>query len=131
MTPTTTIKKIGIIGAGISGLAAARLLCQAGFDCEVFEKGDKVGGVWSGGYHTFGLQTPKSLYEIPDYPIPDSYPRVPSGEELQAYFENYARDFKIFDKIHFNSGINSLEQQQNGSWIVKYTDNQTGNSLQA
>lgn len=128
MAQAATIKKIGIIGAGVSGLAAARLLSQAGFECEVFEKGDKVGGVWAGGYHTFGLQTPKSLYEIPDYPIPDSYPRVPSGEELQAYFENYARDFKVFDKIHFNSGINSLEQQQNGNWIVNYTDNQSGNS---
>ncbi len=120
MPQTATIKKIGIIGAGVSGLAAARLLNQAGFECEIFEKGEKVGGVWTGGYHTFGLQTPKSLYEIPDYPMPDSYPRVPSGEELQAYFENYARDFKIFDKIHFNIGIESLEQQKNGSWIINY-----------
>jgi dimethylaniline monooxygenase (N-oxide forming) len=130
MQQFTNIKKIGIIGAGVSGLAAARLLSQAGFDCEIYEKGEMVGGVWTAGYHTFGLQTPKSLYEIPDYPIPDSYPRVPSGEELQAYFENYARDFKIFDKIHFNIDIEGLEQQQNGSWTLNYKVKNTPASLQ-
>ena len=64
------IKTIAVIGAGVAGIGAARLLMQAGFDCEVFEKGDRVGGVWVSGYHTYGLQTPKSLYEVPDYPIP-------------------------------------------------------------
>ncbi len=125
-----TIKTIGIIGAGVSGIGAARLLTQAGFDCEVLEKGEQVGGVWAAGYHTYGLQTPKSLYEIPDYPMPDSYPRVPSGEELQAYFENYARDFNIFDKIRFNTAISGLEQQADGRWIVRFTDTKTGVSDQ-
>ncbi|HSN23132.1 MAG TPA: NAD(P)/FAD-dependent oxidoreductase, partial [Methylomicrobium sp.] len=122
MTDTTKIKTIGVIGAGVSGLAAARLLSQAGFDCELFEKSDKVGGVWSAGYHTFGLQTPKSLYEIPDYPMPESYPRVPSGEELQAYFENYARDFGIFDKIRFNTAVDDLIPQEDGKWVIEFTD---------
>lgn len=123
MRNTTAIKTIGVIGAGVSGLAAARLLTQAGFECELFEKGGKLGGVWSAGYHTFGLQTPKSLYEIPDYPMPDSYPRVPSGEELQAYFENYARDFGIFEKIRFNIDVSGLNQEADGKWTVEFSDN--------
>lgn len=124
----TTVKTIGIIGAGVSGIGAARLLSQAGFKCKVFEKGDKVGGVWAAGYHTFGLQTPKSLYEIPDYPMPDSYPRVPSGEELQAYFENYAKDYNVFDSILFNTSISRLEQQADGSWDIYYTNQKNGSS---
>lgn len=124
------IKTIGIIGAGVSGLAAARLLTQAGFECELFEKGSQVGGVWTAGYQTFGLQTPKSLYEIPDYPMPDSYPRVPSGEELQAYFENYARDFHIFDKVRFDTGVESLEQQADGKWTVQYKAKSSANTEQ-
>lgn len=119
---TKSVKKIAVIGAGVAGLGAARLLTQAGFECELFEKGDKVGGQWASGYHTYGLQTPKSLYEIPDYPMPDAYPRVPSGAELQAYFENYAKDFKIFDLIRFNTKITKLEQNKNESWTLYFKD---------
>lgn len=125
-----TVKTIGIVGAGVSGIGVARLLSQAGFECEVFEKGGQIGGVWTAGYHTFGLQTAKSLYEIPDYPIPENYPRVPSGEELQAYFENYAKDYNVYDKVRFNTSITHLEQQQNNRWVVHYTDQQTGSSAQ-
>jgi dimethylaniline monooxygenase (N-oxide forming) len=125
----TTIKTIGILGAGISGIGAARLLSQGGFDCEVFEQGERVGGVWTAGYHTFGLQTPRSLYEIPDYPMPGSYPRVPSGEELQAYFENYARDTGVYDKIRFKTAVDRLEQQQDGRWTLQVTDKATGESM--
>ncbi|BBO22852.1 MAG: hypothetical protein AMXMBFR19_00900 [Chthonomonadaceae bacterium] len=36
--------RVAVIGAGISGLAAARQLKRAGIDCVVFEKSDRVGG---------------------------------------------------------------------------------------
>ena len=38
------MKKIGIIGGGISGLAAAFLLKNKGFDVMLFEKSGRVGG---------------------------------------------------------------------------------------
>lgn len=38
------MKKIGIIGGGISGLAAAFLLKDKGFDVTLFEKSERVGG---------------------------------------------------------------------------------------
>lgn len=116
------IKKIAVIGAGVAGLGAARLLTQAGFDCDIFEKGDKAGGQWVSGYHTYGLQTPKSLYEIPDYPMPEAYPRVPSGAELQVYFENYARDFSIYERIRFNTGITRLTHHKIDGWTVQWRD---------
>lgn len=121
--------KIGIVGAGVAGLAAGRLLSQSGFDCEIFEQGRQVGGVWTTGYHTFGLQTPKSLYEVPDYPFPDSYPRLPSGEELQAYLENYAKDFNVFEKIKFHSSITHIEREQTGGWVLHYTNQRTGKEI--
>ena len=39
------MKKVIVIGAGISGLAAAYWLMRKGFDVEIFEKENRVGGV--------------------------------------------------------------------------------------
>ena len=41
---TTSLPTVAVIGAGISGLAAARTLVDRGFDVTVFDKGRGVGG---------------------------------------------------------------------------------------
>ena len=49
MTATTRRRdpRIVIVGAGMSGIAAAHVLKQAGFtDFTILEKGSDVGGVW-------------------------------------------------------------------------------------
>ena len=38
------MKKVFIIGAGVGGLSAAARLLQYGFDVEVFEKNNTIGG---------------------------------------------------------------------------------------
>jgi dimethylaniline monooxygenase (N-oxide forming) len=43
-----TIKKtVAILGAGVSGLAAAKVLLEDGFDVTIFDRQKTVGGVWS------------------------------------------------------------------------------------
>ena len=37
--------KIAILGAGISGVAAARMLAEDGHDVTVFEKSERAGGL--------------------------------------------------------------------------------------
>ena len=120
-------KSIGIIGSGIAGLATARLLGAAGFDCEIFEKSDRVGGVWTVGYHTYGLQTKKELYEFPDWPMPASYPALPTGAQLQAYMESYARHFDLLDRIRLRSKVEALvPKPDDDGWLVRYTNGDTG-----
>ena len=36
--------RIGIIGAGVSGLRAAQLLLEKGYNVEVYEARDRIGG---------------------------------------------------------------------------------------
>lgn len=43
----TSIKSVGVIGGGLSGLAAATLLARKGLQVKVFEAGPKVGGACS------------------------------------------------------------------------------------
>ncbi|MFS7967940.1 putative flavin-containing monooxygenase [Helianthus anomalus] len=61
--------KIGIIGGGISGLAAAKQLAE--YNPIVLEATDSIGGVWKHcSFRTTKLQTPRCYYEFSDYPWP-------------------------------------------------------------
>lgn len=53
--PVSKSKKIGIIGAGIAGLQAAKLLYEQGFEVEILEAGDRIGGRIHSDDYTFGL----------------------------------------------------------------------------
>lgn len=44
---STTVETVGVIGAGVAGLAAAGVLARQGFKVEVFEANDKIGGCCS------------------------------------------------------------------------------------
>ncbi|MEO0750729.1 MAG: FAD-dependent oxidoreductase [Pseudomonadota bacterium] len=50
----TNAKRVGIVGAGVAGMAAARDLVDAGIEVEVFEARDRIGGrTWTS--HALGL----------------------------------------------------------------------------
>ena len=123
-------KRICIIGAGPSGITAAKNCMQAGLDFVVFEKNDKVGGNWvfnsktghSSVYENTHLISSKSWSEFEDYPMPDDYPDYPNHIQLQQYFEGYAKHFGIYSKIKFDHAVNKVTRQDNGNWLVKYTD---------
>lgn len=40
------VKTVGVIGAGVSGVATAVHLRKAGLDVKVFERNSHIGGVW-------------------------------------------------------------------------------------
>lgn len=55
-TSYTHVKRVAIMGAGVAGLQLAERLRASGKEVVIFEKTDKVGGVWSANYADFGLQ---------------------------------------------------------------------------
>ena len=73
--------RVAIIGAGVAGLATAKVLKQAGHEVVGYEKAPDVGGVWSRTRRYPGLttQSPKQQYSLSDYPMPRDYPEWPTG----------------------------------------------------
>ncbi|TQV70911.1 monooxygenase [Aliikangiella marina] len=130
-------KKICIIGAGPSGITAAKNCIEAGLEAVVFEKNDKVGGNWvfnaktghSSVYNNTHIISSKIWSEYEDYPMPSDYPDYPSHSKVQKYFEDYAKHFGVLDVIRFNHQIEKAALNDSGDWNVTYVD-QMGQSHQ-
>ena len=111
---------VGIIGAGVAGLSAARLLLAQGRDCTLFERSDRLGGVWAAGYSNFGAQVQRELYEFPDYPLPDDATDFTPGPVLQKYLEDFARHFGMWQRIRFETTVVEVRERAHGArgWTV-------------
>lgn len=128
----TTKKRVCVIGAGPSGIAAAKNCIEAGLQVVLFEKNDKVGGNWvfnsktghSSVYENTHIISSKVLSEYEDFPMPATYPDYPNHRQLQAYFESYARHFGVYEQIRFHHTIERITRLDNGDWQVNYADDQ-------
>ncbi|KAK6944701.1 Flavin monooxygenase-like [Dillenia turbinata] len=99
------VSKIGIIGAGISGIAAAKEL--RAYKPVVFEATDSIGGVWKHcSYNSTKLQSLRCDYEFSDYPWPKrDNMNFPSHLEILEYLHSYANHFEVMKLIHFNTKV--------------------------
>ncbi|KAL3684238.1 hypothetical protein R1sor_002260 [Riccia sorocarpa] len=100
--------RVGIIGAGVSGLTTCKHFLEQGLNVTVFEAKSGLGGVWRSTYATTKLQTPKQGYQFSDFPWPEDVPNFPSHHQVVDYLESYATRFGILERIHFNSKVLSL-----------------------
>jgi dimethylaniline monooxygenase (N-oxide forming) len=118
------VQHVAIIGAGVAGLATARVLVQQGLDCTVFERASVLGGVWMDGYSNFGVQVQRELYEFPDWPLPEGAPDFTPGPVIQKYLEDYAAHFAITPHIRFNTDVTHITERNNpgSGWTVTWSD---------
>ncbi|XP_021277052.1 probable flavin-containing monooxygenase 1 [Herrania umbratica] len=99
------VSKIAIIGAGVSGIAAAKQLSH--HNPVVFEASDSIGGVWkSCSYNSTRLQSSRKDYEFSDFQWPNrDDPSFPSHVEILDYLESYAKHFDVLKFVKFNSKV--------------------------
>lgn len=118
------IKRVGIIGAGEAGIATAKMLLSSGHDCTVFDRSDRIGGVWTEGYLDFGVQVQHELYEFPDFPLPDNTPDFTPGETVCQYLEDYANHFDVKPHIRLNTTVTDIRIRSNNlqGWILTCCD---------
>ncbi|MEW2915339.1 NAD(P)/FAD-dependent oxidoreductase [Leisingera sp. JC11] len=124
------IKNAVIIGAGISGLTTAKNLSRIGISCTIYDRNPKLGGVWADGYHGFGVQIPKDLYEFPDFPLPENVSHYTPGPEFQKYMEDYCDHFGIRDCLQLGTRVTALRRSGDG-WALEVENERGTNNVQA
>ena len=98
--------RVAVIGAGVAGLATAKVLTQAGHVVRVYDRTPDVGGVWSATRRYPGLttQSPKAQYALSDFPMPDDYPEWPTGEQVQRWLGHHSPSFTLDTYVHLLDG---------------------------
>ncbi len=106
-------KKVAVIGAGLGGLSAAISLAQEGFEVEIFEKNDKVGGklnVFNEGRFSFDLGpsilTLPHIFEKAFIKSGRNFSDYVKIEEVKPHWRNFFEDGMIFD---FHPDIKQME----------------------
>ncbi|HVW42442.1 MAG TPA: NAD(P)/FAD-dependent oxidoreductase [Amycolatopsis sp.] len=113
-----------VIGSGLSGLCAAKMLQDAGISYEVLEKSDSVGGTWHDNvYPGCGVDTPSHLYSFSfaaDYPWKKYFA---SRDELHAYTRHLADRFALGREIRLNTTVHGARfDVTSGRWQVEIED---------
>lgn len=87
--------RIAVIGAGISGIAATNILKKNGFMPIVFEKSQKLGGVWSTAYPEVHLQNIYTQYHLSDFSWPFKPDLHPTGKQIMRYLTAAVEHLKL------------------------------------
>jgi cation diffusion facilitator CzcD-associated flavoprotein CzcO len=120
------LPRVCIIGAGSSGIAAAKALHQRGIPFDCFEKGDRVGGNWvfgnsngmSSAYRSLHINTSRERMEYSDFPMPKHYPDFPHHTHIAEYFDAYVDHFGFRDRIAFTTSVAGAQLTPSGGWRV-------------
>jgi thioredoxin reductase len=130
---STILPRCAVIGAGSSGITAAKGLHEQGLDVTVFEASDRVGGNWvfdnmngmSAAYRGLHINTSRERMEYSDFPMPKSYPDFPHHTHIAAYFDAYAEHFGLRPLIRFETKVTNAQRGAGGDgsgWTLTLGD---------
>lgn len=119
-------EEVCVVGAGASGIAAARALARRGVPFDWVEARDRVGGIWafdggdsSSAYSHLHINVSRGRIEFADLPMPVSYPEYPHHAQLAAYFERYVRHFELDRRLRLNTPVTAARRRGPGEWEVE------------
>jgi len=113
---------IAVVGAGFGGVGAVTMLRRAGYrDVTVFERGERVGGVWHHNtYPGAACDVPSHLYEFAFEPNAHWSRRYAPQAEIQAYLENVARRNGVLDRIRTNTEVTGAHwDERREQWVLQ------------
>ena len=121
-------KRVAVVGAGPSGLAALKELLDEGHQPTCFEQAAGLGGVFrfdeDAGvlYDSCRLTSSGLLTAFSDFPVPgDRIEQLTTGEYVD-YLERYCEAFGLDRHIRFGTTVESVTPCHGGGWRVRAAD---------
>jgi thioredoxin reductase len=117
-------ERVLVIGAGSSGLTAAKNLRERGASVDVVEREDDVGGNWNAAaassrvYASTHMISSKPFTQFPDFPMSDDDPDYLHHEQVHRYLRRYAGHFGLHEVIRFRTEVAACTPVPGGGWDV-------------
>ncbi|KAL3072907.1 hypothetical protein niasHS_017881 [Heterodera schachtii] len=132
-----TKKRCAIVGAAVSGLPSARWALAYDFEPVIFERLDKIGGLWRYKPEQFNpelasvmkstvIDTSKEMNAYSDFPPPEHFANYMHNTQMLAYLELYTEHHGLYQYIRFHNTVLAIRRaadySRNGRWNVKWRD---------
>ena len=120
MAPTN--RRVLVIGAGPSGLVAAKTLLverKGLYEVVVVERNSSIGGTFrSKGYDDGRLVSSKYITAFSDFRFPRSAADHPTIDSYLEYLHSYCINFQLYDVIRFETNVISISRRENKYYCV-------------
>uniref|UniRef100_UPI00358FBEC6 dimethylaniline monooxygenase [N-oxide-forming] 2-like isoform X1 n=2 Tax=Myxine glutinosa TaxID=7769 RepID=UPI00358FBEC6 len=132
----TMVKRVCVVGAGVSGLAATKSCLDEGLEPTCFDIGDDIGGLWK--YHDKAVEgrgsvflslvtnISKEMICYSDFPMPSHYPTYLGHTDMLKYLHLYAENFKLNNHIRLKTKVEAVTKRPDfptsGQWDVVVVD---------
>ncbi len=113
----TSVTDVVVIGAGQSGLAAARTLQAHGIQPVVLEAGPEAAGSWPRYYDSLVLFSPARYSAMPGLGFPGDPGHYPHRDEVGAYLRRYAASLGA--DIRTRSAVTAVEADDRAGFVVR------------
>ncbi|PIK46828.1 Dimethylaniline monooxygenase [Apostichopus japonicus] len=127
------VRRVCVIGAGVSGLVAIKSCLEEGLEPVCFDKNEDIGGVWifrdetdsnpgSALYDCVVTNSSRQMMCYSDFSFPRDTPPYIPGKALLKYYQDYAEHFRLRPHIQFHSTVTRVEKTEDfaktGQWRV-------------
>ncbi|NWX99135.1 FMO3 monooxygenase, partial [Nothoprocta ornata] len=126
------VRRVAVVGAGVSGLAAIKCCREEGLEPTCFERSEDIGGLWryaehaeegrASIYRTVFTNSCKEMMCYPDFPFPDDHPNYMHNTKLQDYIWKFAEHFDLLRHIRFKTLVTKIKKRPDfsvtGQWDV-------------
>lgn len=116
---------VAIIGAGPAGLVSAKECLEQGLDVTVFEKSERIGGLWNAGagvWPDMRTNLSKDTCAFPDFPWPDEADLFPTQAAMVDYLKAYTAHFKLQERAQFHFKTQAHVERDGDKWSVLTPD---------